>query len=427
MIRRPPRSTLFPYATLFRSPAASGLLGVRVARVPAALTVTVAGTSAVLPAARRRKVAVVIVAAFIALLNEAVAVVLRGTPVAPGAGACTVTVGATSVVKLQRESAFFFNDTASAEIYALSLHDALPCTSGLLGVRVARVPAALTVTVAGTSAVLPAARRRKVAVVIVAAFIALLNEAVTVVLSGTPVAPGAGACAVTVGATSVVKLQRFFFKDAAPIGFFPPSPPVAVPIVPCTSGLLGVRVARVPAALTVTVAGTSAVLPAARRRKVAVVIEAAFIALLNEAVTVVLSGTPVAPGAGACTVTVGGTLVVKLQRESAPFLFNDASTTEIFTLSLHAVLPICGLLGVRVATVPAALTVTIAGTSAVLPAARRRKVAVVIVAAFIALLNEAVTVVLSGTPVAPGAGACTVTVGATSVVKLQRESAPIFF
>src|SRR2546425_10157969 len=74
MIRRPPRSTLFPYTTLFRSPAA-----------------------------RRRKVAVVIVAAFIALLNEAVTVVLRGTPVAPGAGACTVTVGGTSVVKLQRD------------------------------------------------------------------------------------------------------------------------------------------------------------------------------------------------------------------------------------------------------------------------------------------------------------------------------------
>src|SRR2546426_558284 len=106
MIRRPPRSTLFPYATLFRSPAPNGLLGVRVARVPAALTVTVAGTSAVLPAARRRKEAAVIEAAFIALLNDAVTVVLRGTPVAPGAGACTVTVGGTLVVKLQRE--FFF-------------------------------------------------------------------------------------------------------------------------------------------------------------------------------------------------------------------------------------------------------------------------------------------------------------------------------
>src|SRR3989454_1168475 len=97
MIRRPPRSTLFPYATLFRSPAASGLLGVRVATVPAALTVTVAGTSAVLPAARRRKVAVVIEAAFIALLNVTVTVVLIARPVALGVGACAVTVGATSV------------------------------------------------------------------------------------------------------------------------------------------------------------------------------------------------------------------------------------------------------------------------------------------------------------------------------------------
>src|SRR3989449_10502365 len=80
------------------------------------------------------------------------------------------------------------------------------------------VPAALTVTVAGTSAVLPAARRRKVAVVIEAAFIALLNVAVTVVLSGTPVAPGAGACTVTGGATSVVKLQMACAASGAPVG-----------------------------------------------------------------------------------------------------------------------------------------------------------------------------------------------------------------
>jgi len=104
--------------------------------------------------------------------------------------------------------------------------------------------------------------------------------------------------------------------------------------VPAPNGLLGVRVARVPAALTVTVAGTSAVLPAARRRKVAVVIVAAFIALLNEAVTVVLRGTPVAPGAGACTVTVGGTLVVKLQRESAPSGVPIASVTAAVTVAV---------------------------------------------------------------------------------------------
>src|SRR2546428_1036859 len=110
-MRRPPRSTLFPYSTLFRS-----------------------GTSAVLPAARRRKVLVVIEAAFIALLNVAVTVVLSGTPVAPGAGACAVTVGATSVVKLQSEA------PPSAGPHATVTHAAtvavwiVPAASGLLGV-----------------------------------------------------------------------------------------------------------------------------------------------------------------------------------------------------------------------------------------------------------------------------------------------------
>src|SRR5437870_5474068 len=61
--------------------------------------------------------------------------------------------------------------------------------------------------------------------------------------------------------------------------------------------MLRERVRMLSGALTVTVAGTSAVLPAARRRKVLVVIEAALIALLNVAVTLVLNGTPVAPGA----------------------------------------------------------------------------------------------------------------------------------
>src|SRR2546426_321204 len=151
---------------------------------------------------------------------------------------------------------------------------------------------------------------------------------------------------------------------------------------------------------------------------------ALLIALPIEAVTVVLRGTPVAPGAGACAVTVGATLVVKLQRESAPsgVPIDRKSVVEGKRVDLGGRRIIKKK--VRVARVPAALTVTVAGTSAVLPAARRRKVAVVIVAAFIALLNVAVTVVLRGTPVAPGAGACAVTVGATSVVKLQRESAP---
>src|SRR2546425_1154129 len=80
--------------------------------------------------------------------------------------------------------------------------------------------------------------------------------------------------------------------------------------------------------------------------------------------------------------------------------------------------------GVSVATVPAALTVTVAGTFAAAPAARRVKVAVVIVAAFMGLLNVAETVVVSGTPVAPFGGAWAVTVGATSVVKLHTDAVP---
>src|SRR3989442_10055215 len=74
--------------------------------------------------------------------------------------------------------------------------------------------------------------------------------------------------------------------------------------------------------------------------------------------------------------------------------------------------------------VPAALTVPVAGTFAAAPAARRVKVAVVIEAAFMGLLNVAETVVVSGTPVAPFGGAWAVTVGATSVVKLHTEAVP---
>src|SRR2546422_399978 len=169
MIRRPPRSTLFPYTTLFRS------------------------------------------------LNEAVTVVLSGTPVAPGAGACAVTVGATSVVKLQRESAPSAVPLVSVTAAATVAGQNLPAACGLLGVRGAKVPAALTVTVAGTSAVLSSNDTATAEIYTLSLHDALPIVAVTVVLSGTPVAPGAGACAVTVGATSVVKLQRESAPSAVPI------------------------------------------------------------------------------------------------------------------------------------------------------------------------------------------------------------------
>src|SRR5437879_13764866 len=88
-------------------------------------------------------------------------------------------------------------------------------------------------------------------------------------------------------------------------------------MVPAASGVVGVRVAMVPAALSATVAGTLAAAPAARRVKLAVVIVAAFTGLLNVAVTVVLRGTPVAPGAGATAITASG-VVVKLHKAAVP-------------------------------------------------------------------------------------------------------------
>jgi len=92
----------------------------------------------------------------------------------------------------------------------------VPSASGLVGVRVAMVPVASSVTVAGTFAAAPAARRVKLAVVIVADAMGLLNVAVTVVLVATPVALGVGAWAITVGATSVVKLHTEFAPSAVP-------------------------------------------------------------------------------------------------------------------------------------------------------------------------------------------------------------------
>src|SRR3990172_7052857 len=86
MIRRPPRSTLFPYTTLFRSAqrrtSGSSLTGRRLS----------------LPPERRQKTT---------------RVDRKSTRLNSSHGYISYAV-------------FFFNDTATTEIYTLSLHDALP-------------------------------------------------------------------------------------------------------------------------------------------------------------------------------------------------------------------------------------------------------------------------------------------------------------
>ena len=73
----------------------------------------------------------------------------------------------------------------------------------------------------------------------------------------------------------------------------------------------GVSVAVLPVALTVAVTLLPA--PAAFNVKVAVVKDAAFIAMLKFATTGPFTGTPVAAFKGVTETTVGGVAVVKLQ------------------------------------------------------------------------------------------------------------------
>src|SRR3989338_6827006 len=89
MIRRPPRSTLFPYTTLFRSHLCQS---------------------------------------FFLLLHQSCLLQSHGAPL------ISLLRSEEHTSELQSQfhllfSLFFFNDTATAEIYTLSLHDALPISS----------------------------------------------------------------------------------------------------------------------------------------------------------------------------------------------------------------------------------------------------------------------------------------------------------
>src|SRR6266496_1226552 len=132
MIRRPPRSTLFPYTTLFRSYfcAVSSVKSMSCA-IDAGFEVRSEEHTSELQSRR-----------------DLVCRLLLEKKERPGAGRepgadeqtahCApggapprvreyqVRIGATPHQAQQRLDVFFFNDTATTEIYTLSLHDALP-------------------------------------------------------------------------------------------------------------------------------------------------------------------------------------------------------------------------------------------------------------------------------------------------------------
>src|SRR5258708_2794693 len=128
MIRRPPRSTLFPYTTLFRSLRSPSVNLVRARLLEPATVVSAPRrmntnsnvyTASQAPFARGRTLSSSthqLISYFVSCLG-----VLRGNfhsnhhtaRAGPSPGQMKI-------------GAFFFNDTATTEIYTLSLHDALP-------------------------------------------------------------------------------------------------------------------------------------------------------------------------------------------------------------------------------------------------------------------------------------------------------------
>src|SRR5258705_525670 len=123
MIRRPPRSTLFPYTTLFRSQRGDRLHrgGLKSAfQLPAAVH-TGDGHRAVRTAVVHRQ--------------RALHVRHRLLVWRDAAGADDGDVRDRKSTRLNSShlgisyAVFFFNDTATTEIYTLSLHDALPISA----------------------------------------------------------------------------------------------------------------------------------------------------------------------------------------------------------------------------------------------------------------------------------------------------------
>src|SRR6266496_1401272 len=127
MIRRPPRSTRFPYTTLFRSRAGRGRGGVpdrAVCRLPR--------TPRDRKSTRLNSSHVEISYAVFCLKNKK-STAHRGQHKTQRGVRVFIVVGIENSLlyskpfhQIRYHTPFFFNDTATTEIYTLSLHDALP-------------------------------------------------------------------------------------------------------------------------------------------------------------------------------------------------------------------------------------------------------------------------------------------------------------
>src|SRR4026209_2242053 len=139
MIRRPPRSTLFPYTTLFRSDLGD-LLGRDVLALPAIGVADAEGYRSEERFSRNAETDLVCRLLLEkkarrddVLHDEAVEPLQKAPPPRRAGAATRAGAGTLGLGPLRRAGrgdvrhvVFFFNDTATPEIYTLSLHDALP-------------------------------------------------------------------------------------------------------------------------------------------------------------------------------------------------------------------------------------------------------------------------------------------------------------
>src|SRR2546430_1601886 len=142
MIRRPPRSTLFPYTTLFRS----SLVNLPRPSKPCPLAKTVSMS----PSASRSTPSCWTAPSPRMALRSIPAITCRS----PASDRKSTRLNSShsqisyAVFCLKKKNTrhlfvifFFFNDTATTEIYTLSLHDALPIFSGEFAKAIKALPA----------------------------------------------------------------------------------------------------------------------------------------------------------------------------------------------------------------------------------------------------------------------------------------------
>src|SRR5256885_1820105 len=153
MIRRPPRSTLFPYTTLFRSAlamaaAAGSVATPSSARSPWRMTATSPGACCADRKSTRLNSSHLVISYAVFCLKKKIpfrsasiaratahrcrsCVLCRRSRDRPTGIECTSTFVCVASWRRSRPCLFFFfNDTATTEIYTLSLHDALPICVG---------------------------------------------------------------------------------------------------------------------------------------------------------------------------------------------------------------------------------------------------------------------------------------------------------